>query len=349
MQDYFVSDGYRSFGIIIDRAVPAFVTLTRLEGDFIVRKYYSIQNGRVLETEDTTAPIQVFANPTDEEKKFLVEKLLLDEHTLQSALDLDEISRLEFEPSHTAIILKRPMNYSREHNFQFKVASIGAFLFKDKLILVQTDDMPLFFGGKPMVGCQSLPGALLYLMYHTISHFLGHLRVIRMVSDELEQKIQKSIGTRALSNMFALEKSLVYYRSALHSNETLLSKLRMFSEKIGFSPLENEFLEDISVENGQCYKLVEIYSDIMTSMSDARVSIVSNNLAILMKKLTIISVVFMPLNIVASMFGMSEWTQFTNTLSWPVSYLLFTSALVLLGYLTYLVISKVGLTDKEDD
>ena len=46
----------------------------------------------------------------------------LDEHTLASALDPDELARLEFEPDHVAIIFKRPRNYSSEDSFVFRVA-----------------------------------------------------------------------------------------------------------------------------------------------------------------------------------------------------------------------------------
>jgi len=62
------------------------------------------------------------------------------------ALDPDELARLEFEPEHAAIIFKRPRNYSSEDQFLFKASSAGAFLFKDRLIIVVSDDVSLFDG-----------------------------------------------------------------------------------------------------------------------------------------------------------------------------------------------------------
>jgi hypothetical protein len=69
-------------------------------------------------------------------------QLKVDEHTLASSLDPDEISRLEFEPEHIAIIFKRPKNYSEEDQFEFKVSSLGLFWFKDRLVLI----LPVPFG-----------------------------------------------------------------------------------------------------------------------------------------------------------------------------------------------------------
>src|SRR5690606_7832082 len=122
--------------------------------------------------------------------------------------------------------------------------------------------------------------------------------------------------------------------------------LRMHADRIGFSREERGLLDDIIVENEQCLKLVEIYSHILTGMSDARVSIISNNLNVIMKKLTVISIIFMPLNVLASMGGMSEWTALTQTVPWPLSYGAFTAGLGLIAYVTWLLIRNIGVEER---
>ena len=84
----------------------------------MLRKLY-ICNGRLTETDGEKAQplVYVYIEPTEAEKKELVEQYKIDEHTLNSALDPDELSRLEFEPDHVAIIYKRPKHYSAEDNF----------------------------------------------------------------------------------------------------------------------------------------------------------------------------------------------------------------------------------------
>ena len=306
---------------------------------------FAIANGFVLPATCDDAPILVYGAPTEEEQSLLITRLMIDEHTLQSALDPDETARLEFEPSHIAIILKRPESYSTDAPGEFRVASLGAFLYEDKLVIVQSDGMPLFEGGRPFTRCESLRGALLHLIYHSIAQFMTNVRLINQVSSSIEKHIEFSLSNRALSSMFELQKGLVYYQSAVHSNQVLLNKLRMNAERIGFTAEEREFLEDLLVENDQCTKQVEIYSSILSNLSDARVSIISNNLSVLMKKLTVISIVFMPINILASMGGMSEWTIFTKHLPWSISYMLFTALMVLVGYVTWLVIRNIGIQE----
>ncbi|MDO9068127.1 MAG: magnesium transporter CorA family protein, partial [Deltaproteobacteria bacterium] len=233
-----------------------------------------------------------------------VSELKLDEHTLNSALDPDEQSRLEFEPEHLALILKRPQNYSAREEFLFKVSSFGVFLFKDRLVVVVSEDIPLF-EGKIFNKVNSINDAALKLIYRSIYHFVEHLKIITMVSDSLESKISSSMENRYLLNLFTLEKSLVYYLNAINSNSTVIEKLKSNSAKIGFTQEEHEFLDDVTIENNQCYKQADIYSNILAGLMDARVSIVSNNLNVLMKTLNIITIGIMVPTFVVSAFSMN--------------------------------------------
>ena len=252
----------------------------------------------------SAAPSWSMRRLTEEERRGLVERYKLDEHTLNSALDPDELARLEFEPEHVAVIYKRPKNFPTEHGVAFRVASSGIFLFKDKLILVQPEDINLF-EGKPFARLHSLPEVMLKLIYRSIFHFLEHLKIINTTFDDLEQKINTAMENRYLINMFALEKSLVYYLNALNGNGVLCEKLRNNAAKIGFSQEELEYLDDLIVENAQCARQAEIYSNILASLMDARASIVGNNLNVLMKRLNLITIGIMVPTLVVSAFSMN--------------------------------------------
>jgi magnesium transporter len=56
------------------------------------------------------------------------------------------------------------------------------------------------------------------------------------------------------------------------------------------------------------------------------------------KLLTVVSVVFMPLNILAGIGGMSEFTMMTEGIPWPISYSLFTIGMILVGWFTYVIL-----------
>jgi len=267
-------------------------------------KTYCLSGCKIQESEGENGTVMVFVAPDEGERRHLVEQYKLDEHTLSSSLDPDELARLEFEPDHVAVIYKRPKNYYATQELAFRVVSSGLFLFKERLIVVQPEDIYLF-DGKPFSRVRSLPELMLKLISRSVFHFLEHLKVINSLSDELEQKVNTAMENRYLINLFALEKSLVYYLNALNGNGVLCEKLRHSGSKIGFQQEEMEYLDDVIVENSQCYRQAEIYSNILASLMDARASIVGNNLNVLMKRLNLITIGIMVPTFVVSAFSMN--------------------------------------------
>jgi magnesium transporter len=264
-----------------------------------------IVDGKIAENGgDGDAPVWVYTTPDDAERRFLIEQLKIDEHTLSSALDPDELSRLEFEPEHVAMIFKRPKHYTAQDNFLFRVISTGVFLFKDRLIIVRADEAPLF-EGRPFIKIQSVQDVFLKLIYRAISHFVEHLRGINMISNELEQQINTSMENKYLLNLFTLEKSLVYYLSAINSNAALIEKVRNNAAKLGLTQESVEFLDDVLIENTQCRGQTEIYSQVLSSLMDARASIISNNLNVRIKALTILTIAIMLPTLIVSIFSMN--------------------------------------------
>jgi magnesium transporter len=310
-------------------------------------KNYEIVNNTVSLSENASSPIKILINPDRDEINYLIQNFDIDEHTLNSTLDPDEISRVEFEGNHIALVFKRPMSVTFKDKFLFRVSSLGVFLLREHVIVVLSEDIPLF-DTKQFTRVTGLKDVLLRLIYRCIYHFLGHLKVINQISDELEQKINASMENKHLINMFALEKSLVYYLNAIHSNNTSIEKLKLNANKIGFNTDQVELLDDLLIENMQCYKQAEIYSNVLTGLMDARGSVVNNNLNILIKRLTIINIVFMPLNLLASIGGMSEFSMMTHGFDWHIAYSLFLVAMVIIGFLTYYIMQRIGGTTESD-
>ena len=263
-----------------------------------------IDNGRLVEGPAERSHLLVYIRPDEAEKRYLVDELKIDEHTLNSALDPDELSRLEFEPEHVAVILKRPKRYSAEDQFVFKVSSTGVFLFKDRLIIAMDEDAPLF-EGRPYTKLQSPQDVILRLIYRSIFHFIDHLRVINSISTAIENQINTSMENKHLLNLFVLEKSLVYYLNAISSNAVLIDRLRNNAPRLGFTPENLEFLDDIAIENNQCREQANIYSQVLAGLMDARASIVGNNLNMLMKTLNVITIAIMVPTFVVSAFSMN--------------------------------------------
>ncbi len=199
----------------------------------MLKKLY-INDGKIVENGSGDASVYVYSAPDEDEKKYLIEQFKIDEHTLNSSLDPDELGRLEFEPEHIAMILKRPKRYTAEDSLHFKVLSTGIFLFKDRLVIVISEDIPLF-EGRPFIKMKTIQDILLKLIYRAILHFVEHIRAITMISNEIEQHINIAMENKELINLFTLEKSLVYYLSAINSNGVLINKIKNNASKIGLS------------------------------------------------------------------------------------------------------------------
>jgi magnesium transporter len=306
---------------------------------------FGFEGGRVVPRAEG-ASVFVYTAPTDAERVDLVGRLGLDEHDVRSSLDPDELGRLEIAGSEATVILKVPRNFTSEEQLLFTVTSLGIFVSPRRLVVVTTDRLDLF-DDRNVKRVANVRDALLKILYGIIAHFLGHLKVINMLSESLEKRVNASMGNRYLLDMFTLEKSLVYFVNGIGSNQVVLEKMLAAARRLKMDKAQSQTLDDIVIENQQCSKQAEIYSNILTGLMDARGSVVNNNLSVLMKRLTVISVIFMPMNVLAGMGGMSEFSAWTRHVPWWIAYSIFLLFLCLVGLATYWVLRKTGLDRSE--
>lgn len=104
--------------------------------------------------------------------------------------------------------------------------------------------------------------------------------------------------------MMALEKSLVYFTTSLKGNEIVLEKLVKVNYIKKYHD-DEELLDDVIIENKQAIEMCSIYRDILSGMMDAYASIISNNLSIMMKFLTSVTIVISLPTLVTSAWGMN--------------------------------------------
>ncbi|HOW36168.1 MAG TPA: magnesium transporter CorA family protein [Candidatus Omnitrophota bacterium] len=267
-------------------------------------KKFKLIDGKLVENDSSECPVLVYIAPDEGEKKYLIEELKIDQYNITSALDPNEIGRMEFDEGHTMLIIKQPKRYCSDDNFLLKISSMGLFIFPDKLIILLAEDAPIF-DGRQFIKVRSIQNILLKVIHRCISHFEEHLRVIQAISDELEEKINTSMENKHLHNMFNLEKSLVYYLKSISSNSKVIEKIKANVAKFNFNPEDIEYLDDVAIENSQCYEQANTHSQVLSSMMDAWVSVVSNNLNILIKKLTLVMICIMLPTLIISVFSMN--------------------------------------------
>ncbi len=267
-------------------------------------KTFQLLNNRLCETTPDKSSIFVYICPSDKEKTDLMTDWKVDEHTLNSSLDPDELGRIEFESNHLAAIIKKPKKYSVTDNFVFKVFSVGLFLYTDKLVVVLGED-DFNWENRIFSKANSVRDVFLRIIYHCVVHFEDHLKVIRKISEELEGEINQAVTNKDLLHMFKLSKGLVYYLDAINSNSKVIERLKMHSAKLSFDNDVNDFLDDLIIESSQCYQQADSYIDVLSGMTDALASIINNNLNIRLKRLTVVSICIMTPTFVVSLFSMN--------------------------------------------
>jgi|JFJP01.1.fsa_nt_gi magnesium transporter len=303
-------------------------------------KYFEITGRRLVESQNDSGQILVIASPDDGERVFVQEQFHLDDYDLASTLDADEIPRLELTEKRMFLIWKVPDSAIVSEAVELGVSVTGLVLIEERLAFVRAAG-GVSFTEREFRNVEDTRDAMLAFFLRTIRHFVSHLRIIKQVSGELEKKITVSMENKHLLQMFFLSESLVYYMDAIEGNAAALRKLRSITGQMNFLPRHLEMLDDIILENAQASRQASIYSSVISGLMDARGTIVNNNMNVLLKNLTLINIVFLPLNLIASIWGMSEWSMITQGMDWRISYFLFFLGMAVFGWGTWVFMKKV--------
>jgi len=224
------------------------------------------------------------------------------------SLDQDEMARVERDEGYTLILLRIPHFQGETHDIPYSTIPMG-IIIKDNLIaticLHESHIMRMLTNGKYR-GFKTAKRYrfVLYVLLETATRYLTYLREINRAVDHVEDQLQKSTRNRELLQLLKYQKSLVYFTTALHSNEVMMERLqrmRMFNQY----DEDEDLLEDVITENQQAIQVTNINAEILSGMMDAFASIISNNLNVVMKALAAITIVINVPAIVAAFYGMN--------------------------------------------
>ena len=144
----------------------------------------------------------------------------------------------------------------------------------------------------------------MHLFLRSATSYLNYLKQINIMSNQIEKQLEQLPRNEVLEKLLGMEKCLVYFITSLKSNELILAKIRSSRYPI-LNEVEEDVLEDVIIENKQAIGMANIYKDIHQGMVNAYASIISNNLGVIMKRLTIITVVLAIPTLVGSILGMN--------------------------------------------
>jgi len=247
-------------------------------------------------------------NPSEDEIIRVSATLNVEVDFLKAALDEEERARIESDNGQTLIIVDIPLVEKEAKMNVYTTIPLGIIILKHIIITVCLKDDTLledFIRNKVKAFfTQYKTRFVLQILFKNATRYLQYLKHIDKTSNRIEQDLHKSLKNKELIQMLKLEKSLVYFSTALKSNEIVLEKLMKY-EHIKNYPEDTELLEDVIIENKQAIEMANIYSNILSGTMDAFASVISNNLNIVMKFLTSVTIVMAIPTMVSSFFGMN--------------------------------------------
>lgn len=252
-------------------------------------------------------------NPTDKEIEFVSKQLKLPEDFIKSALDEEERARIEVEDEAVLTIFDIPLIEDDDEHFTYATIPLGVIIAKNSIITVCLKESTIinaFINNRVKSFAVAKKSRFLFqLLYRTHIKFLQHLRQIDKASQRIQNELHRSTKNKELIELLDLEKSLVYFSTSLRSNCMVIEKLKKLTQIKKYDE-DLDLLEDVEIENRQAIEMCNIYRDILSGTMDAFASVISNNLNIVMKILTTITVVLTIPTIIASFFGMNTGVPF---------------------------------------
>jgi len=249
-------------------------------------------------------------SPTEEELQYVQETLKILPEFLRYPLDEEETPRIELEEDQLLIILRVPDPRHEEGYVRYETIPIGIIVTDEVIITICLKDNPVFEDFLMAVNrvknfTLERPVLFLFHLFFSIATlYLRYLRLIDRLINEYEQELYRSMRNKELLKLLNIEKSLVYFNTALRANDIVLSRLQS-GRFLRLTEDDLELLEDVQIENRQAIDMAKIFSDILTGTMDAYASVISNNLNVVMKFLTSVTIVLMLPNLVASIYGMN--------------------------------------------
>ncbi len=245
--------------------------------------------------------------PTTTDITYLTEELKVPIAFINDIEDIDERPRIEIENGWFLILLRVPYK-TNDISLPFATVPLGLIFKNDVFVSVcfhKTEMLPDFiqYTHKKNITIKNHFDLVHRLLLTSSVWFLKYLKQINLQIKDAELQLEKSIKNEELQTLLHIEKSMVIFTTSLKGNDILIHRMKNLKDyRDTFDP---ELVEDVDIELRQALETTNIYSDILTGMMDAYASVISNNLNVIMKQLTSVSIILMIPTLIASLYGMN--------------------------------------------
>ncbi len=247
-------------------------------------------------------------HPSEDELTTVAATLAVDLDFLRAAMDEEETSRIDSEGDNTLIIVDTPSMERDETGVVYSTIPMGIIVTKRHIITVCLKETSvvrdLQDGLVKGLRTEMRTRFILNILLLVAKRYLQYLKQIDKTYNYMERQLYKSQRNKELIQLLDLEKSLVYFNTSLKANEVTLEKI-LRGKIVTLYEEDHDLLEDVLIEVRQAIEMAQIYSDIISGMMDAFASVISNNLNVIMKVLTSITILMTVPNIVFGFYGMN--------------------------------------------
>jgi len=228
---------------------------------------------------------------------------------LKDSLDIDERSRYEIDDDVKLIVIKTPTeNNSFNLSDAFYITiPICIILTHNQIVTVnsfENEAIKKFLNSFQHRNPDRMNMMVLKIFEKITSNFQDYLKEINTRRTSLEQKLYDSNRNEELLQLMRIQKSFVYFLTALRSNELLMMKISR-TNVLRLNEEEKDLLEDLIVETSQALEMANTYTTILNSTLDAFASIISNNQNDVLKRLTTLTIFLSVPVLIASIYGMN--------------------------------------------
>ena len=247
----------------------------------------------------------------------LTDEYMIESELLADIMDSDEQARIEKEDDYTVIICRLPSDEEDEDNPLVRTCiPLGIVITKDRIITICKEDSVVIddLARRRVRNCpvSSKEGLVVSILGRAALVYIRLLKYFNRQKDLVEEQLHKSVMNYELLQFLEIQKSLVYFTTSLQDNQMLLEKLQKTPYFRMNNEDEEEFLDDAITDNKQAIQMAKIYTDILTSTMDAFGSIIGNNMNIIMKRLTVISLSLMFPTFITGFYGMNVELPFMH-------------------------------------
>lgn len=241
--------------------------------------------------------------PNEEEIKKVADALKIETNIISQVLVEKELPRVKRLDNATLIVVDVPFMKDTSIKNKYVTYPLGIIVSNTSITTVSLVEHA-FLNNMEDINTFEINKLLIQILLKSAQSYLITLESIDEDIVRIENNTYKATDNKQLLNFLNIQKTLVYFITSLHANGMVLEKLQK-ENMLDFSKEEAMLLEDATLENKQSIETSTVYREILSSTMDTYSSIISNNLNVLMKFLTGITIVFSVPTMIASFLGMN--------------------------------------------